>query len=178
MLAKIEMKNLNTFKTFFFYSTLILLISSCSSTKINRGKVLQRNIKLNFENCCLATSIKGFGKIKVYERTLKVKIKKGSIKINPEYDNPTYTVGDIYMSLGKYINTEKGTWTTFNRSLKKTLNEKIDSIKDSINISGMIFEIPYTKKSELENSWIVITTTDETRKGTNYSHSKKQKFER
>ena len=174
------MKKLTTLKTSLFYLTLTLSILSCSSAKIENGKVRHRNIKLNFENCCLATNINGFGKIKVYEKILKVKIKQGNIKINSEFDNPTYTVGDIYMSLGKYVNKEKGTWITFNTSQKKVLDLTIDSFKDSIDLSAMVFEIPYTHKSELENSWIVITITNETRKGTNYSHStdKKQKFEK
>ena len=136
--------------------------------------IFHRNIKFNFENCCLATNITGNGKIKRYEKILKVKIKKGKIKINPEFDHTKYTAGDIYMSLGKYVNREKGKWTVFNNSQKKTLNLTIDSINDSIDLSGMIFEIPYSKNSELENSWIVITTTDETRRRTNYSHSKEK----
>ncbi|SHM83621.1 hypothetical protein [Polaribacter sp. KT 15] len=174
------MKKLNTLKKSLFYLILTLLISSCSSTKLENGKVKYRNIKLNFENCCLATNISGFGKIKVYEKKLKVKIKKGNIKINPEFDNPKYTVGDIYMSLGKYVDKEKGTWETFNRSQKKVLDFTINSINNSIDLSGMTFEIPYTDNSELENSWIVITTTNETRKRTNYSHStnRKQIFQR
>jgi len=174
------MKKLIPFKIVTSYLTLIIFISSCSSTKLEYGKVRQRNIKLNFNNCCLATNIKGYGKIKVYEKALQVKIKKGSIKINSEFDNKTYTVGDIYMSLGKYVDKEKGSWTTFNRGQKKILDLTIDSLDDSIDLSGMVFKIPYNDKSELENSWIVITTTDKTRKGTNYSHSidKEQKYEK
>jgi len=174
------MKKLNKLIIPRFYLILASLIVSCSSTKLERSKVIDRNIKLNFENCCLATNINGFGTIKVYDRFLKVKIIEGSIRINSDFDNSKYTVGDIYISLGKYFNKEIGTWTTFNRSQKKVLDLTIDSSNDSIDLSGMIFEIPYTDNSELENSWIVITTTDETRKGFNYSHSKdkKQKFEK
>ncbi len=174
------MLKINTFKITTFFLIMIFFITSCTTVKLEYGKVRERNIKLNFNNCCLATNIKGSGKIKVYDKALIVRIKKGSIKINPEFDNKTYTVGDIYMSLGKYVNKEKGSWDLFNKSQKKTLDLTIDSLDDSIDLSGMVFEIPYNNNSELENSWIVITTTDETRKGTNYSHSidKKKKFEK
>ncbi len=167
-------------KTFFYNLILVLFVSGCSSTKIETGKLLNKNINLEFDNCCLATKIKGSGTIKVYEKIVKIKIKNGSIKINPEYKNQTYTVGDIYMTLGKYIDKKKGIWNIFNKGPKQELDLKINSLNDSINLSGMRFEIPYSNKSDLEESWIIIVTTNKTRKGYIYSHSvnKKQKFEK
>jgi hypothetical protein len=172
------MKTINRLNIIILNLMIILIVTSCSSTKIERGKLIERNIKFKFDNCCLATNIKGSGKINLYEKKLIVKIKKGTIKINPESINKSYLVGYIYLSLGKYAGKKKGSWTTFNYGKKIHLNQKINSLNDSIDISSLNFEIPYNDKSDFIDSWIVITTSYGDGPGTNYSHSieKKQNF--
>ena len=150
---------------------LSILATRCSPSKVHHAKLLHENIDFRFENCCLATSIEGFGSIDVYTNKILVDIKSGSIKINPEFSNPTYTVGYIYLSLGKYIDKESGSWTTSNFGTKVQLNRKISSLNDSIDLAGLKFEIPYTDKKELKDSWIAITTSNGDGPGTNYSHS-------
>lgn len=167
------MKKLLRFKFVFINLIFILILTNCSTTRIDGGKLISKNVSFYFDNCCLATFIKGNGSIDVYEKKLKIKIEKGSIKINPEFDNPTYTVGEIYLSLGKYIDKEKGKWTRYNHSKSINIDKKINSLKDSIDISNLTFEIPY-KDLDLIDSWIIITTTDEERHGLNHSHSTNQ----
>ena len=174
------MKKLFRLKFIFINLILILVFFNCSTTRINGGKLISKNVPFYFDNCCLATSIKGNGKIDVYEKKLKITIEKGSIKINPEFDNPAYTVGEIFLSLGRFTDKNKGKWRIYNHSKPINIDKKIISLKDSIDISKLKFEIPYySKHMDLRNSWIVITTTDEERYGLNHSHStgKLQKYE-
>jgi hypothetical protein len=165
------MKKLLQFKFIFIKLIFILILTNCSTAKIDGGKLISKNVPFYFDNSGLATFIKGNGKIDVYENKLKIRIKEGSIKINPEFDNPTYTVGEIYLSLGKYIEKEKGRWKRYNHSKSIKIDKKINSLKDSIDISNLKFEIPHNNNSDLIDSWIIITTTDKERRGLNHSHS-------
>ncbi|APG63984.1 hypothetical protein LPB136_00755 [Tenacibaculum todarodis] len=172
-MKKSPFNNLTQQIKFIFINLILLLtLSNCSTTRINGGKIISKNIPFYFDNCCLATLIKGNGKIEVYEKKLKITIEKGSIKINPKFNNKTYTVGEIFLSLGRYTNKEKGNWTIYNHSEPINIGKTINSLKDSIDISKLKFEIPYYDKyMDLRNSWIVITTADEKRNGFNHSHS-------
>ena len=172
------MKKILRFKFVFINLILILILTNCSTAKIDGGKLISKKVSFYFDNSGFATFIKGNGNIDVYEKKLRIKIKKGTIKINPEFDNSTYTVGEIYLSLGKYFDKEKGGWKRHNHSKSINIDKKIKSLKDSINISNLTFEIPYNDNSDLIDSWIVITTTDEERHGLNHSHSRNyfQKF--
>ena len=156
----------------------ILFLTHCSASRTDGGRLIAANVTFEFDNCCLATKIKGTGKVDVYKNKLKVQIIEGSMKINPEFDNPTYTVGDIYLSLGRYVENKNGVWTRFNFGDTLRLDQTISSLDDSLDLSGLTFEIPYHDKKELSNSWIVITTTNETRLGLNHAHSinRRQKF--
>ncbi len=159
----------------FFISAFIIV--GCSIFKNQNGKLVYRNIDFNFDNCCLATQITGTGKINVHENMLEVTIIDGSIKLNPEFSNKTYTVGNISLSLGRL--NKKYKWEPFNKGGNIiSLNETISSISDSIDLSGYVFRIPYYNKTDLLDSWIVITTTNEDRRGFNYAHSigKNQSF--
>lgn len=166
------MKRLLPLKFIFLIIIPALTLTNCSTVKMNRGKLISKDVTFHFENCCLATFIKGNGKIDVYEKKLKITIEKGDIKINPEFDNPTYTVGEIFLSLGRHIDKDKGTWRIYNHSKRVNIDKKIKSLEDSIDISNLKFEIPYYNSTiDLINSWIVITITDEKRYSLNHSHS-------
>ncbi|MCC1483935.1 hypothetical protein [Winogradskyella immobilis] len=166
------MGKISRLKYVFINLILITILTNCSTSKINGRKLISKNVSFDFANCCLATLINGNGKIDVYEKKLKITIEKGSIKINPKFDNPTYTIGEIFLSLGRYTDKEEKNWRIYNHSKPINIDKKINSLRDSIDISKLKFEIPYySKYIDLRNSWIVITTTNKERNGLNHSHS-------
>lgn len=141
---------------------------------------MHNNIDFRFDNCCLALKIEGDGKIIVHENTIRVKVKKGRIKLNPELNNQAMEVGFVFASLGTHIDFFEGSWNYFNPSKKVKINQTIQGKNDYIDISGIEFDIPYSNELQLQDTWIVLTTLDPSEKKYNYAHSagKVQKFKK
>jgi hypothetical protein len=154
------------------------LFSSCATAKKNHGKLRYKNIGFSFDNCCLALTIEGEGKLNVYENYIRVYIHKGSISLNKEYAHIYYNVGEIRLSLGKHIDFFEDKWDYFNHGKYQLIQKNILDQNDVIDISGMKFDIPYTHPSELVDAWIVVSVRDISKKKYNYAHStyKIQKF--
>ena len=159
------------FIKFCFFVLMLLSISNCSTTRTNLGKSIEKKIELQFNSSGLALLFEGNGMIDVYENKLIIRITDATIKLNPKFNNKNYEIGDMYACLGKFTNDKNRKWKTFNRSIKKTINKKIDSNTDSLKITNYEFEVPYFSEKDLTDTWIVFKTTNKSREGWTYAHS-------
>lgn len=157
------------FSIFFIISISTLFLTSCSSNKHHIK--FNKNEEIDFYSKEFGLIAKGKIKIKVEYNTVIVTITEGSIFINPDAPNENYTVGDIYASLGKSLDSVKGSWTTTHQSKKTTIEANLPTKMDSINISNYQFIIPYYDNKFPKNTWIVFSINDFHRRGWAYSHS-------
>lgn len=156
---------------------LALTLFNCSSTKNITKAPLKKGIDLTFENSnYFALSIKGKGKIDIYDKKLVVTILKSEIKLNSnsKFDNRNWNVENISFGIARKTNPFTGGWEVFYNSKKQTINKNISRKSDILDLSNYIFEIPFNDITELENAWIAITIFNGTGSW-NYSHSKDKK---
>jgi hypothetical protein len=157
----------NTKPSIYLICLIIATVFSCGTVKRAYLQDLTKEDTFVFQNKDFALLANGIGTVKVYNGRIAVKIKQGSIKLNPKYDHDSFAVGAISVGLGKYYAGKK--WHIVNQSKYRRIKKTLHSSTDEITLRDVEFEIPYTDPKELTNMWLVFKLLDASYKGAIYS---------